>query len=161
MELKDKVFLRSGHNYDMAVASLAVGLDCAVDPDTGEELVSLTQQSFAEECDINEIVRRFGLTGEMPQSFAMPMAGDFTGISDFHSAVNMVVQAQEEFETLPAELRKRFANDPGELIAFLGDERNREEAVKLGLVNKPVEKTRDVVQAVDELAAKLAPVAAK
>lgn len=144
------VFLRAPFNYDVVAASDAAGLAC--DPDD-----CFTQQSFREECDINEIVRRFGLTGELPENLAMPVSGDFTGISDFQEAMNVVRRAEEEFLRVPAELRARFNNEPGRLVAFLADDKNREEAVKLGLVNPPVEKPRDVVQAVDELASKLSP----
>lgn len=146
----DKVFFRTGFNYDADAVSRETGLAC--DPED-----TRTQESFAAECDINEIVRRFGLTGTVPENFRMPVSGDFTGVSDFHSAMNLVVEAQRSFDSLPAELRARFGNDPQALLLFLEDGANREEAVKLGLVAKPAEKTRDVVQAVDELAAKLVP----
>lgn len=144
------MFLRAPWNYDVDGASDDAGLSF-----DGEE--SLTHQSFKEECDINTIVRRFGLTGELPENLRMPVSGDFTGVTDFHTAMIVVRQAQEEFLRVPAHIRARFANDPGEMMAFLEDERNRDEAVRLGLVNPVPEKTRDVVQAVDELAAKLSP----
>ena len=137
--------LRAPFGYDVDAASAEAGLLCKDE--------SLAQQQFKEECDINEIVRRFGLTGTMPEGVSMPVTGDFTGVVDFHSALNLVRQAEDGFMELPGELRARFANDPGALLAFLDDDRNREEAVKLGLVIKPAEKARDVVQAVDELAA--------
>lgn len=104
------MFFRSGYNYDRDEASLESGLKC--------EDESLAQQSFAEECDINTIVRRFGLTGEMPQNLAMPVSGDFTGISDFHSAMNIIRRAEEEFMSVPPEVRARFANDPQRLMSF-------------------------------------------
>lgn len=142
--------LRAFGNYDVDAASDAAGIK--FDPDEGR-----TQQSFKEECDINEIVRRFGLTGEVPENLHMPQSGDFTGVTDFQQAMNIVRQAEEEFLRVPAGIRARFNNDPGAMMAFLEDVNNRDEAVKLGLVNPPPEKTRDVLQAVDELAAKLSP----
>ena len=78
-----KVFLRDGYNYDTEEVSLSTGTDTSIDPDTGEELESLTQQSFKDECDINEIVRRFGLTGQLPENFRAPVSGDFTGIKEW------------------------------------------------------------------------------
>jgi phage internal scaffolding protein len=87
----------------------------------------------------------------------MPLTGDFVDVPDFQTALNLVISAQDEFMKVPADVRARFNNDPGELMAFLEDDKNRDEAIKLGLVNAPPEKTRDVVQAVDELAAKLVP----
>lgn len=144
------VKLRAPGQYDPDQASRDSGLSCP-------EEEGKTQQSFAEEVDINTIVKRYGLTGEMPMNMRVPLAGDFTEVTDFHSAMNMVIAAQEAFDQLPASMRARFHNDPGELISFLEDDANKEEAQKLGLVNKPPEPTRDMVQAIDELSAKLAP----
>lgn len=147
------MFLRSTYNYDVDEASLEAGTSRPVDSDTGEIIDDgVTQQSFKDECDINTIVKRFGLTGEMPGGFAMPVSGDFSGIGDFQSAMNAVRAAQEAFDSLPGEMRARFANDPQRLISFLEDGANRDEAVKLGLVALPPERTRDAVQAIDELA---------
>lgn len=143
------MFLRTMFNYDRDAASTEAGLSCPAED-------SVTQQQFKDECDINTIVRRFGLTGDLPLNAAMPTSGDFTGITDFHSALNMVREAEEAFMAFPASVRERFGHDPQRLMAFLEDAGNRDEAVKLGLVMPPVERTRDVVQAVDELAAKLA-----
>lgn len=142
--------LRSAFNYDTDAVSLETGLD--FDPDS-----SLTQQQFKEDADINVIVRRFGLTGELPTNFRPPVSGDFTGVSDFHSAMNAVRQAEEAFMQMPAELRARFNNDPQRLIDFVEDASNKDEALKLGILAPPPEVTRDVVQAVDELKAALTP----
>jgi hypothetical protein len=52
--------------------------------------------------------------------------------------MNAVRDAQVEFLRVPADVRARFNNDPGRLMAFLEDDRNRDEARKLGFL-KPVE----------------------
>lgn len=127
--------LLAPNNYDADALSELTGID------TGQE--SVVQHSFAEEADINVIVRRFGLTGQLPQNLQMPQSGDFTGVTDFHQAMNLVRQAEEEFMRVPADVRARFHNDPGELMAFLDDEANRPEAIKLGLVSPPPEKDRE------------------
>lgn len=142
-----KIEVRSAFAYDADQVSLETGID------TGTE--SVVQQQFAEEVDINTIVRRFGLTGELPNGLAMPMSGDFSGVGDFHEAMNLLKQAESEFMKLPGDVRERFGHDPARVIAFLEDDKNREEAIKLGMIPKPPEKTRDMVQAIDELAAKL------
>lgn len=144
------MFLRTAYNYDRDLASTESGLDCTDDP-------GFAQQSFRDECDINTIVTRFGLTGEMPSDFKMPLSGDFTEVVDFQTAQNLIANARQEFMSLPGNLRARFNNDPAQLIGFLDDEANREEAAKLGVLAKKPEVTRDVVTAVDELAAKLVP----
>lgn len=119
-------FLRTAYNYDRDAASNESALVC--------EDESLALQSAEEESNINTIVRRFGLTGQMPDQVAMPRSGDFTGLPDFHSAMNLIRQTQEEFLRVPAGVRARFGNDPQAFMEFLDDESNRDEAVKLGLV---------------------------
>jgi len=116
----------TGNNLDNDAISLATGLACPED--------SLAVQSAAEEADINTIVRRFGISGELPNNLRMPQSGDFTNAPDFHTAMNLVRQAQEEFLRVPADIRARFNNDPARFMNFFEDEGNREEAVKLGLV---------------------------
>lgn len=120
--------VRGAFGYDADVVSLETGFV--------DESPSLTQQSFKDECDINTIVRRFGLSGAMPEPLA-PQYGDFSDAVDFHSAMNAVRSASEGFMTLPADMRKRFDNDPANLIRFLQDDANRPEAIALGLVDAP------------------------
>lgn len=100
---------------------------------------SRTQQSDLKDSDMNEIVRKFGLTATIPVGVRMPEYGDFTGVGDFRSAMDAVRGAQESFMALPAALRARFSNDPQMLMDFLAKDENREEAVKLGMVNKPAD----------------------
>ena len=125
---KNGVFLRTPYNYDKDAASNESGLAC--------EEPSLAQQHHKDECDINNILRQFNITGLLPESPLSPRYGDFTGIGDYHTALNRVIAAQDEFEALPAQIRARFNNDPAELIEFLEDDNNRPEAESLGLVDK-------------------------
>ena len=101
---------------------------------------SLTQQCFKDEADINVIVGRYtaetAFVDPLTQSQVQASFGDFTTIPDFHAAQNILALANEAFDALPAELRKRFNNDPAEVLYFLNDESNREEAIRLGLVQK-------------------------
>jgi phage internal scaffolding protein len=130
-------FVRNPYNYDLDEASNQSGLKC-LDK-------SLTQQQFVEESDINFIADRFGLTGEMPTVTQLPQYGDFTGIFDFQSAQNQVIEATRQFMTLPAKMRARFQNSPQQLLEFLGDEGNRKEAEFLGLI-QPKEEPAPAVQ---------------
>lgn len=120
-------FVRSPYNYDTKAASDESGLKCE-DP-------SLTQQQFKEETDINYIVDTYTRTGVLPHTIGTPQFGDFTGAQDYHSSVNQVIAAQQSFMALPAQLRSRFDNDPGQLLDFLADGDNRDEAIKLGLLD--------------------------
>lgn len=95
---------------------------------------SRTKQAFKEECDINTIISRFLKTGVM--NFANknePRYADVTGI-EFQDAMQKVAAAQSLFNELPAALRNRFENEPAKFLTFVQDEKNREEAVALGLL---------------------------
>lgn len=135
--MKEK--LRATGQYDADQASIDSGLKC--------EDASLAQQQFKDECDINTILERFGVTGELPSARAVPQYFDATGITDYHSAMNQVVQAQTAFAELPAKIRSRFENDPGRLIEFLDDENNRKEAIELGLVTAAAAEVKPVEEA--------------
>lgn len=124
----DTPFLRAPFNYDRDAASTESGLLC--------EDRSLAQQQFREECDINTIVERFGISGELPSDVRAPQYGDFTEVVDYHTALNVVRASQEAFDALPARVRARFHNDPSEMLEFVDDEGNRPEAERLGLVDK-------------------------
>lgn len=125
--MKKSPFLRTPYNYDLDAASNESGLHC--------EDVTLTQQHFKDETDINNILRQFNVTGLLPETPLSPRYGDFTGISDYQTALNQVIAAESEFMALPANIRSRFDNDPAKLIEFLENSNNKDEAIKLGLVN--------------------------
>lgn len=124
--------LRSARNFDRRLLSLATGLAC--------EDESLAVQSQKDEADINLIVKRFGVTGMLPQTVRIPQYADFDEVFDFQSAMNVVRQAQEAFNELPAELRRKFSNDPQEFLEFCQHEENLPILKKFGLaVERPPE----------------------
>lgn len=93
-----------------------------------------TKQSFKAECDINVIMERYQKTGVL--DFAQKheaQYGDCTGL-DFTAAMQVVVDARNMFNDLPSSVRARFGNDPAQLLDFVQHPENREEAIKLGLV---------------------------
>ena len=135
-----KVFVRNPYNYDMALVSQESGLECK-DP-------SLAQQHMKDECDINVIVERFGVTGIMPVTPIEASYGDFSGVGDYHTALNKIRAADEAFMALPAKIRARFDHDPNALLNFLQNAENRDEAIQIGLIDgKPV--VEPVVSAVE------------
>lgn len=100
---------------------------------------SMAIQSERDKCDLNIIKAIYDRTGVMNNIRTdAPKYGDFTTACDLHTARLRVQEAEAEFMTLPALVRARFYNDPGSLIDFLADERNREEAMSLGLIPNPV-----------------------
>ena len=101
---------------------------------------SMTQQSFKDDCNINKIIERFKVTGRLGDQDSdptlLPSFDDFSSGSarSLQNALNKVVEARELFDSLPSALRERFGYSPVALLRFLGDSKNRDEAVRLGLV---------------------------
>lgn len=124
-----KILVRQPFVYDSDAVSRDTGLECLD--------VSRAVQDAKEECDINTIVRRFGLTGEMPQISRLPLAEDFVGLTSFQECQNALIEAGRTFSALPAELRERFHHNPGEFVDFCSDASNKDEMRKLGLLKEP------------------------
>lgn len=126
--------LRTGaQSYDVVAASVnASPIPLSIDK-------RRTIQSAKADADINVIVKRFGITGQMPASVRLPSYGDFSGVSDFQTAMNVVRSAEESFLELPASVRKRFGNNPQAFLEFCSDEANIDEMRKMGLANPKVE----------------------
>lgn len=122
-------FFRSPYNYDTDAASHEAGLLC--------EDESLAVQSERDDCDINTIVKRFGLTGTLPFGVRQPTYGDFTGVFDYQSALAAISAADDSFYEMPADVRSRFDNDPAKFVDFCSDPANLDEMRKLGLAVSP------------------------
>lgn len=115
---------------------------------------SLAQQSFKDEVDINHLLEKFKVTGQMPQGIRLPQYGDFTGVSDYKSAMNALLTARDAFMQLPAQMRSEFGNDPQKFLEYCSDPANAEDLVKRGLAVRPAE---TAVDAINNLAKQLAP----
>lgn len=127
--MSDIIEYRHGNDGLNAVVSLETALVC--------EDESLAVQSAAADADINTIVRRFNVTGQLPAFNREPFYGDFTNVGDYRDALHKVMEADASFAALPAEVRKRFDNDPALLYEYLHtefDEAKLAEARSLGLV---------------------------
>lgn len=127
-------------NYNPNAYATDVGYELTDDPQ--KNLINMlesskTEQAHADSCDVNLIVRQYSQTGLLKQvGDGMLQYGDISDLPTFQEAQNIVVAAKEAFAALPAKLRDRFHNDPQELMAFMDDPENFDEALKLGLVTK-------------------------
>lgn len=95
-----------------------------------------TQPSLAIQSDFEStlIPNIVALHGGIPQR-PMPMFDDFTQVpASYEEIQERMIEATNRFYELPSALRERFSNDPAALLSFLGDESNREEASRLGLL---------------------------
>lgn len=104
----------------------------------GNPLPTMTQQHMKQETDINYILKQYDKTGLITHvNNAVANYGDFTTVNEYQQSLNMVMQAQEAFNALPSEVRKRFFNDPGEFFEFATNPENKDEMVAMGLAHPP------------------------
>lgn len=109
---------------------------------------SMTDQSQAYNCDINNIINGMALTPQTatnPPQFGLEFNPDF-----YQNALNTVANAKSEFEKLPAQIRREFDNDPMKLVKFMDNpsEENAKKGVKLGLFKEEIlEKFKPIQEA--------------
>lgn len=111
-----------------------------VNPVTGEITVppSRTKQEFKDQCDMNNIIKAYRITGQVNHIAANAAMGRYEDLPDefdLQQSLNTVREANDAFASLPSKIRDRFANDPSKFLAFLSDPNNLDEARRLGIVN--------------------------
>lgn len=99
---------------------------------------SRTKQDFKDQCDINNIIKAYKITGQVQHISAAAAQGRFEYLPDpmeFQDSLNTIRAADQAFAALPAKIRDRFANDPALFLGFLSDPENADEARRLGILN--------------------------
>lgn len=94
---------------------------------------SLTKQSFKDDCDINHIVNQFKKTGTVTHETRFQPTYGYAPAVEFRDALDMVASIKGSFQSLPADLRNRFGNDPASLLEFVENPENLQEARELGI----------------------------
>lgn len=95
---------------------------------------SLAVQADKERTDIRNIVQRAMRKGGIVSvNVREGRYEDISSAPSYMEALNVVAAANEAFSRLPAAVRDRFSNDPLRMLAFLDDDANKDEAIKLGL----------------------------
>lgn len=105
------------------------GVDCSNDP-------GVTDGSQAAELDVNQIIRRAQKSGILPGVDAERVYADVSSSKDYHSALNLILNANEQFMSLDAELRAKFDNDPAKFLDFANDPKNVEKMIEYGLAER-------------------------
>lgn len=98
--------------------------------------VTLAQQQYKDQVDVNNIMKGYDYrTLPNPQG----IYADLTQVGDYQKALDLVLKAEDAFNSLDAKIRQRFENNPQNLLQFLNDPTNKNEAIQLGLIPKPAE----------------------
>ena len=97
---------------------------------------SLTQQHFKEECDVINIIKKHDRNGIIEHvQRGQARYGDFSEVHDYREALDLVRDAQDEFMTIPSDIRKKFDNDPGKFYEFVSNPDNKEELIEMGFID--------------------------
>lgn len=96
---------------------------------------SMTRQEFAEECDINNIMQKYDAYLSDPmKSVREPIYYDFTVMPDsLMGAMDVILQGEQAFYSLPAKVRKEFDNNAAAFVDFASDPANAEQMREWGL----------------------------
>lgn len=95
---------------------------------------SRTHQSFADEVNINTIMAKYAARGILDHIQAH--GGRYENLPDaldYHENMNLMIAADEAFASLPAAIRSRFDNHPGDFLEFIKDPDNQDEINEMGL----------------------------
>ncbi len=100
--------------------------------------VSLTKQAMKSDTDINNIMAKYAKTGLMTHLAKHEgKYGDFSGVVDYHTALNSMIEADTAFASLPSKIREEFDNDAGKFMEFVHDPENLDQMVEMGLAHAP------------------------
>lgn len=110
-----------------------------------------TQQQYKDQVNINNIMDRYKKTGTIAhiRNAASGTYMDLTEIPDLQGSLMQIKKAELAFLEIPAQVRLKFNNDPSQLITYLKDSKNHDEAIQLGLMVKrdePNPKPNDATQ---------------
>jgi len=99
---------------------------------------TMAKQAMKDECDINILMAKYQKTGML--NHIVRYKGQYADVSsqeDFQSALQTLQDANDMFDTLPAKVREKFQNDPGQFLAFVENPDNIDEMAELGLLDRP------------------------
>lgn len=106
-------------------------------------IVYFTEQHHAEWCNIKAIIKRYDKTGLLDHVNKFEgQFGDLSG-ADFKTMMDKVTKAEQSFQMLPSAVRNRFRNSVQEFLAFFENPENRDEAIKLGLIDSKTPADKD------------------
>lgn len=112
---------------------------------------SRTKQSMKDETNINFIIDQYNKTGSLEH--LKKYEGQYASFDsiDFHTAMNVVVEAEQMFDELPSTIRSKFQNDPGQFLDYATDPENHAGMFEMGLAyNEPTPAEPEPVEAKTE-----------
>lgn len=133
-KVKVTSFVVSGDDGDRELVSPVVGRPLSERPFaiSFDDTSRAARQSFKGQCDVHEILRVFNVTGQMP-SKVQPVYMDCRVPTDPQFIADGSLRLTAFYDSLSSSIRTRFPSIAS-LADFLRDPRNRDEAVRIGLL---------------------------
>lgn len=116
-------------------------------PKTTFKEESMTEQAHKDSCDIHHIMKQYeqhGMITHVNQHEGI--YADLISYPDFQEAQNRIAEAISVFETIPAEIRQDFGNDPARFLDFIQNPANIEQIEAYGFSSshlQPLEEITD------------------
>lgn len=95
----------------------------------------LTKQEHKDECDIHRIIKQYQRTGII--THVQTKRADYTDLPDsldFQQSLNIIMEAENAFNDLPASVRAHFVNDPSRFLAAFNDPAQYDYLREVGLI---------------------------
>lgn len=100
---------------------------------TGNFDKTLTEQNHKERVQIQNILHRFTKTGMLTHVNSLQGTyEDFPTALDFQTMQNIIANAKSMFESIPAQIRAKFKNDPAVFLEAVHDPSMRENLLEMG-----------------------------
>lgn len=97
---------------------------------------TITQQHFAAECNINQIIARFNKTGVLGDGKPTPPSyADVSLFGDFRESQEKIQKGKAAFAAMPVEVRRLAGGDPSRLWDVLVNPENRQILENAGVLN--------------------------
>lgn len=106
---------------------------------------SMVREAFKDEADINRIVARYQVTGQLPLTKKDARYGDVSDVRDYKASLDFVREATRDIDELPEGARKQFLEGPAAFMAELELAETREQLVGLGILADPEKPAKPVV----------------
>lgn len=104
---------------------------------------SLTDESFADECNISMMIEKYRVSKIPPRTVDVSY-GHSPTIEDFQNAQYLLAEVKSNFEGLPSSIRDEFKNDVQNYLEYIGDKANLKDCYERGLINPDSVDLRDI-----------------
>lgn len=114
---------------------------------SGEQ--TLTEQHHLNQCSMKKIMERYQRSGIIDHlNQYQGTYADFSNTPEYQEAQNIIAAANSMFETVPAQIRDKFDNDPGKFVDFMQNNQNIDKIEEMGLSAShltPIEQALDPI----------------